>query len=492
LNFIANFQFPKTLLALNNWLTGWLILFTCFGYPVQVLMVLVVGSDSTLVNLNFRLAYLAISIYLLCSGLFKFQNRMDLKRFFSVRSIQGIVSANRSWFLHLIPWAAFLIFWFIYGIRLIYDLEYKAWIFREYHKFYVYAWAFGCSLVPAMAILLNIGAVNTKWLSRNIFLFIFLVNIIIALILLYFAGYSIGEIFDKRGAIVLMGEIKLKEYHLLNGISISFYGALLILSALTWFVFHQQRLSLSMTIFFVLCFLLGLFNLIAGASRGPLVDLVVISAVIIIVSIIIYIRKLVKYINRRINYVHSNTASGKAETGMGKSLLHKSLMSLLAVIMLITVLNMSMKRLNVKLSDLAFMERLSVLSDEKMDISTTFRINAWKRAWYQFTVNPVFGDSIINDVGYFYSHNIFMDALMSVGIVGTLPFLSWFFLSFWYVIRLPGHRKKELSLLFTLYLAALLLSMTSGGIFTVPEVWILSAAVIALSRERYEGRKVGR
>jgi hypothetical protein len=483
LNYLADFQYPKTLHELNAKLTGWLVLLTCFGYPLQVLMVLVVGADSTPVNLSFRLAYQVLSMYLLGYSLFHFKNRMHFASLFSISAFRRIVSAKRSWFLHLIPWAALLLFWFIYGIRLIYDLEYKAWIFREYHKFYIYAWAFGCSLIPAMAILLNIGTVNAKWFSRNIFFFVFLVNIMIVLILLYYAGGDIGSIFGKRGAIVLTGDVKLKGQHLLNGISLSFYGALLILSALTWFVFHHQQLSLFMTIFFVLCFLLGLFNLIAGASRGPLLDLLLISAGIIIVSIFIYIRKLVKYIKRRIHYVHTESASGNAETVSGKSLLYKSLMSLLAVMMLITVFNMSMKRLNVKLSDLAFTERLSKLSDEKMDINATFRIDAWKSAWRQFTVNPLFGDSIINDAGYFYSHNIFMDALMSVGIVGTIPFLVWFFLSFWYFIRLPAYRKREMSVLFVAYLAALLLSMTSGGLFTVPEVWILSAAVIGLSQK---------
>lgn len=483
MNFIADFQYPKTLHALNGRLTGWLVLFTCFGYPVQVLMVLVVVVDSTPVNLSFRLAYLVLSMYLLGYGLLRFQNRMILASLFSIRAIRKILSANRSWLLHFIPWAALLLFWFIYGIRLIYDLEYKAWIFREYHKYYVYAWAFGCSLIPAIAILLNIGTVNTKWLSRNIFIFIFLVNIIIVLMLFYYAGGDISSILGNRGAIVLTGEVKLKGQQLLNGISMSFFGALTILTVLTWFVFHQQRLSLFMPIFVVLSFFLGLFNLIAGASRGPLLDLLLISAGIIIISLFSYIRKLVKYIKHRISHENTEKVTGNAGMIMGKPLLYKFLMSLLAVMMLASVFNTTLKRFNIKLQDLAFSERLNKMSNDKKNGSAAFRIDAWKSAWRQFTVNPLFGDSIINDVGYFYSHNIFMDALMSVGIVGTIPFLAWFFLSFWYFIRLPAYRKREMSVLFVAYLAALLLSMTSGGIFTVPEVWILSAAVIGISQK---------
>lgn len=449
-------------------------------------MVLVVGADSTPVNLSFRLAYLLLSMYLLCQGLLHFHNRVSLSSLVSIRAIRKIVSANRLLLLHLLPWAALLLFWFVYGIRLVYDLEYKAWIFREYNRFYVYAWAFGCSLIPALAILLNIGTVNTnntKWLSRSIFLFIFLVNSIIVLIIFYYSGGDIGSIFGKRGTIVLTGEVKLKGGELLNGISISFYGALTVLTALTWFVFHQQRLSLFMTIFFVLCFLLGLFNLIAGASRGPLMDVLFISVGIIIISVFIYIKKLAKYIKYRTSHIPTEAARINPESVTGKSLLYKFLMTMLVVFMLLTLFNLTMKRLNISLKDMAFTERLTALSNEKKDSNTTSRVDAIKSAWHQFTVNPLFGDSIINDARYFYSHNIFMDALMSVGIVGTIPFLVWFFLSLWYFIRLPAYRKREMSVLFVAYLAALLLSMTSGGLFTVPEVWILSAAVIGLSQK---------
>ena len=481
---ITDFQYPKTIHELNTRLTEWLVLFTCFGYPIQVLMVLIIGADSTPVNLSFRLAYLIISIYLLGYGLLHFKIRVSPISFFSIRAIRKILSANRSLLLFLIiPWAALLLFWLIYGIRLIYELEYKAWLFKGYHKSYIYAWAFGCSLIPALAILLNIGTVTKKSLSLNILIFIFLANMIIALILLYLAGNDIDRIFSIRGAIVLTGEVKLKGRELLNGISISFYGGLTLITALTRFVFHQQKLSISMTIFFVLCLLFGIFNLIAGASRGPLLDLVLISAGILIIFLLIYIKKLVKYINNRIGHVKLVNSTGSEDNLAEKTLLNKFLLTLLAVFMLITVFTLVVKKSEVKFKNLAFLERLSSLSNDSIDGNTAFRIDAWKSAWRQFTVNPIFGDSIINDVGYFYSHNIFMDSLMSVGIVGTIPFLIWFFLSFWYFIRLPAYRKREMSVLFVAYLAALLLSMTSGGLFTVPEVWILSAAVIGLCQK---------
>lgn len=483
MNYFANLKYPETLREINSRLTGWLILFTCFGYPIQVLMVLMVGADSTPVNLSFRLGYLIISGYLFCYGFFRLFGHINLKSLLSVKLNRDYYPSGWSSLYRLLPWAALLLFWFIYGTRLVYDLEYKEWMFKGYHKFYVYAWAFGSSMMPAMAILMNIGAVDGKWLSRKALFFIFLSNIVIVLILLYISVNDISGIFGKRSAIMLAGDVKLKGMELLNSITISFYGVLAALTALIWFVFHQHRLSVSMTLFLVIYFLTGIFNLIAGASRGPLLDLVLISSAILVLSLFIYVKRLWRYINLRRRHSGNSDETSCNDAILGKSLLHKFLMTLLAVFILITIMNGAAKRFNINLRDLAFSERLIKLTDESMAGSADIRIDVWKSAWRQFTVNPIFGDSIINDVGYFYSHNIFMDSLMSVGIVGTIPFLIWFFLSFWYFIRLPACRKREFSVLFVAYLAALLLSMTSGGLFTVPEVWILSAAVIGLSQQ---------
>jgi O-antigen ligase len=117
------------------------------------------------------------------------------------------------------------------------------------------------------------------------------------------------------------------------------------------------------------------------------------------------------------------------------------------------------------------------------DINTTYRVDLWEGALRQFKTNPIFGDSFINNVGNFYSHNIIMDVLMSVGIVGSIPFFIYFLAPFYYLIRLPSEKKRAISVLFVVFLAALMLYMTSGGLFTAAEFWILSAAVIGISQE---------
>jgi len=499
LNFFTNLQFPKSFDYLIGRWTGWLVLFTCFGYPIQVLFVLIIGADSTPVNLSFRLTYLIVSLYLLGYGGLRSLKWGEVKFFFSRKLLRIDGPIKLSVLIYWASWISLILFWFIYSIRLVYDLEFKEWRFGEYTNIYVYSWALGCTLIPAITVLLNIGAVEAKWLSIKMYIFIFLFTILIALMLLYGYKSDIYVIITAQSAIVPKGEGFYDGHHLMNGITMSFYGVLTLLTAMTWFLFLQCRLSIIRTIFFVLCCLLGIFILVAGASRGPLLDLVLISIGLVGIALFSYIRRLIQYVKRRIYEKYWIRSSSIEEPIAGKSLVYKPLMILLAAFMLLTIANKAAKQFNINLHDLALSNRLNKALDEKRDRNTTFRIDAWKSAWHQFTVNPIFGDSIINDKGYFYSHNIFMDALMSVGIVGTIPFLVWFFLSFWYFIRLPAHRKRELSVLFVAYLAAFLLSMTSGGIFTVPEVWILSAAVIGLSQkylldeERTKsGQRVGR
>ena len=76
-----------------------------------------------------------------------------------------------------------------------------------------------------------------------------------------------------------------------------------------------------------------------------------------------------------------------------------------------------------------------------------------------------------------------MDVLMSVGIAGSIPFFIYLLAPFYYFIRLPAEKKRAISVLFVLFMAALLLYMTSGGLFTAAEFWILSATVIGISQQ---------
>jgi len=261
LNLASSIQYPKTLSSFNGILTEWLILFTCFGYPLQAMVVLYSGMDSTPINLAFRAIYLTISIYLVLWWLF--QLNPFTKRNWSGAGINKLL-------------IVFFLFWVIYSIRLVYDLEYKGLQLTGYHKYYVYSWAFGCSLIPAMAALVNAKNINIKRLTHNLLFFILLSNLCIAAYLIHFYKGGIQEIFTQRVQIMLPGdvqeakllpdELKKVTVELINGITLSFYGGLLAIATISYFLFYQRKLSIWNTILLTAAFLLGIFNMMAGAS----------------------------------------------------------------------------------------------------------------------------------------------------------------------------------------------------------------------------------
>jgi O-antigen ligase len=124
--------------------------------------------------------------------------------------------------------------------------------------------------------------------------------------------------------------------------------------------------------------------------------------------------------------------------------------------------------------------RMSALLELPVNGKNYDRIYMWESAWQQFKSSPVLGDRFINNIDKTYSHNIILDSLMSTGLLGTIPFLFYLAMPFLMFYKLNKTRKRQLLIVFILFLATFMLSMTSGGLFTVSEFWILSALIIGL------------
>jgi len=454
-------------------LAEWLILLSCFGYPLQAMVVVALKVDSTIINTGFRAAYLAMAAILLLMSLL---NVPEYLRTNPHRKFPTLLAS-------FTPLLVLSLFWIIYGIRLVYELEYQDWRMQHYSDFYIYSWAFGCSMIPAMAVLMHAGSINSERFTRNLIILLGLANVAIVYGLWHYSPSGLHGILGERMTITLPVKDDRPDQSLLNPITIGLYGSWLALAALTWVFLFRKKLPVWVTLLLIPAFLLGLFNLMASASRGPLAGFLLIAAGLTLAGSIRVFTWIRKPKHRPEKYSVSSVNQDQIGNRVARSF-RISASGVIWSVVLVALLLLGIWRLrSMDIGNYALLDRIHQMILEQQDGQGNIRLAIWKSAWHQFTVNPIFGDSIINDKGYFYSHNIFMDALMSVGIVGTIPFLVWFFLSFWYFIRLPAHRKRELSVLFVAYLAALLLSMTSGGIFTVPEVWILSAAVIGLSQK---------
>ena len=468
--------FKQTLNKGAGFIAEWLILLSCFGYPLQAMIILVSKADRFSINLAFRSVYLLLALSLLTVSLPAFFAFLRfIRKGFSVSLLKQTLISNSLVFL-------FLLFWLVYGIRLIYELEYQDWRIQHYSDIYVYSWAFGCSMIPALAILIHSSALNMKRFVTNMLIVLFLANLCISFCLWHYSQNGLIGILGRRAEVSMHSTTGNPDLALINPITVGLFGEWLSLAALTFMFFYRKDVSAWISVFLLSAFMLGTFNLVAGASRGPLLDYVLIMIAFILIGLVRLIfgiknkhfRTLVSSDEMTID--QNRTLSPGRRTGFQSA-------HLIWIIFIIVIIGIGIWKIKtLDSNDLAIVTRLKEMFSEGQEGMGLSRLVIWKRAWYQFTVNPVFGDSIINDCGYFYSHNIIMDALMSVGIVGFIPFLIYILSPFYYFIRLPRQKKREVSVLFVVFIAAFLLSMTSGGLWSVPEVWILSAAVIGISK----------
>lgn len=475
MNLLATLPYPKTFAAFNGLVAEWLLIWTCFGYPIQAMVVLYSGFDSTPVNASFRAIYLFVSICLVAGAMVLFR------------------PLKRSSYRLNIPLLAFVIFWILYGTRLVYDLEWKGLQMLGYHKYYVYAWAFGCSMIPALALLLNGRYMVAERLTKNMFYFLFTSIVCLTVYLVVYSGVTINELLVSHYEIFLSGkvtsvqelpvELKRASDVLINSITISFYGSLMVVTSVAWFLFYQRRVSVWYTLLLVAALVMGIFLLMVGASRGPLLMFLFLSAGLILASVGTFLVRFSIYALALFPAVSKKLKKLPRAGFSFKPVLHKLMMLLTGLMLIFTVYNYGRKKISFEIENLALKKRVEKMLEYRNDKTANDRIEMWTGALHQFKTNPVFGDSFINNVGNLYSHNIFMDVLMSVGVVGSLFFIIYLLAPFYYLLRLPSERKRSLSVLFTAFLAFLALYMTSGGLFTAAEFWILSAALIGISRQ---------
>lgn len=121
-------------------------------------------------------------------------------------------------------------------------------------------------------------------------------------------------------------------------------------------------------------------------------------------------------------------------------------------------------------------------TDVVLDESTALHYLAVEGAWQQFFENPLFGRYLIELKTQFYPHNIYLEALMSVGFIGALPFYWHLGLSVRAAAGLIRMHNQitAVKVLCFLFFGNCVAAGISGSIWGAPSFWILSFALIAL------------
>lgn len=130
--------------------------------------------------------------------------------------------------------------------------------------------------------------------------------------------------------------------------------------------------------------------------------------------------------------------------------------------------------------------------DPNTDMSTAGHLLAFQGAWNQFLTDPLFGRYAIELVTGYYPHNIYLESLMSVGIVGTIPFIVHLALASFASFRIIRERNGSFTQNFIalLFIRDAIGAAGSGGVWSVSGFWVTSFVVIMMWHGRRRGRPI--
>jgi O-antigen ligase len=111
------------------------------------------------------------------------------------------------------------------------------------------------------------------------------------------------------------------------------------------------------------------------------------------------------------------------------------------------------------------------------DESANTRYELYSGAFEQFSNHPIFGDLFIERVFMYAPHNLYLEIMMSMGMVGFSTFLFLLFFSLYKFIRCiriaDQNAKRVYLVFFNIYSYLLIAGVFSLGITTASELWAL-------------------
>lgn len=321
----------------------------------------------------------------------------------------------------------YLFFFSIYFLRILYDYSLSRPLYIDYQKLILYFISF--SAIPFLVITsVNISRARINAVFKG-FLYSTVVFSFLAT-LLY--GKYIGAVSRLASAYV--------EDDVLSPLILSYCSALGI-GVLIMFLIYN-KVTKGQRILICLAILLNLVPFYLGASRGSILSLFVpflflvlsrISIKIIFKSIIVlFISIIVLY------YIDVSTGSG------------------------------------------LFARFLSIGADVESQSSSASRLGLWKHALNQFMDYPIFGDKLQTNNINIYPHNIILEILQSIGIIGFIPFAILLFKAF-KVCKQIFRNYVEFAWIPTIFIQAFVQNMFSGAIYTASWFWVSMALLFSFN-----------
>ena len=349
-----------------------------------------------------------------------------------------------------------LIFWVIYSIRLLYDME-VAQVPFGFSKLEVYSFAFGGALNLTLAIIFCGYLMSIEKLIKAFRYVLIAANLIIILLLIFkSAQLDLVTLFLRRSYFSTDAE----DLAIINPITIAMNGGLLaIISTIDiWFKAEKEISKEPNKVLTYFLILLGILNLILGGSRGPFIFFGLILLILFMIKLF--------------------------RTGFSAVFLLRLALILVSVIALFLYFFGDL----LTADSFALFNRLSGIT-ESSDPSDASRFIQIRSAWDQFLSSPIIGDRFVERSTNFYPHNILLESLMATGIVGTTFFVIFILLSLFSSFSLTKFvGSNSLLKLSMINLFFLLSCLTSGCLWNSLELWVFSILVIVQSSKNSMSR----
>ncbi len=345
------------------------IAFIAFGYPIQVGIPAYFQLPSRVWNVSFRAFTFFIGVYLILIVVFR-ESSKRLK----VGSM------------------AIIIFWIFYLIRLVYDviiLDIKCGPCLNVSN--VFSFAIGQCFIGALVGVFTAKYINLKK-AIGLFSHILLISLIIIFIVVYKenGGITIDLLFERKN----IGSDIEDEFGRTSMLNVSYFGIYGTITALLIiFKLFHFKYTIPMKIWNIIILIFSIFMTFLSGSRSP---------ILIFIIILIYIFYL---------YIKNNKL--KLSTYLIFSSIFIFIFSLIYLVVSSNILDeFSTIQRFINLTEAS--KHGKVIDPREME---------WASAWNQFLSSPIIGDQIVTTYDYFYPHNIYLEVIMSLGILGGIVFI---------------------------------------------------------------------
>ncbi|MGM0503940.1 MAG: O-antigen ligase family protein [Bacteroidota bacterium] len=126
---------------------------------------------------------------------------------------------------------------------------------------------------------------------------------------------------------------------------------------------------------------------------------------------------------------------------------------------------------------------MNIGADIESGSSSTIRLIQWTDSLEQFWNNPFFGNSLENTTFNFHPHNIFLEVLITTGLIGFIPFIFLIIKGFKAALNVFKNF-PEYSWIAALFLQSFTQNMFSGGLYSASWLFASLALLISFSQNQ--------